>query len=131
VIAAAVIPWLLGGWTPLTALGILLAAWIATPGAMQIAKRLKSGNPPLSYWGMHLGHLGIGVFVVGVTLVGGFQEEKDVRMEPGEPRRRRHRQVWGRTVQGRTTRRARRVRGEPGRQGPALTESAPTPRPCP
>jgi cytochrome c-type biogenesis protein CcmF len=84
VAAAAVIPWLLGGWTPLTALGILLAAWIATSTAMQIAKRLKAGNPPLSFWGMHLGHVGIGVFVVGVTLVGGFQEEKDVRMEPGD-----------------------------------------------
>ncbi|HEX9721054.1 MAG TPA: heme lyase CcmF/NrfE family subunit, partial [Ramlibacter sp.] len=84
VVSAIVIPWLLGGWTPLTALGILLAAWIATSMTMQIAKRLKAGNPPLSFWGMHLGHLGIGVFVVGVTLVGGFQEEKDVRMEPGD-----------------------------------------------
>jgi cytochrome c-type biogenesis protein CcmF len=84
VVSAIVIPWLLGGWTPLTALGILLAAWIATSMTMQIAKRLKAGNPPLSFWGMHLGHVGIGVFVVGVTLVGGFQEEKDVRMEPGD-----------------------------------------------
>jgi cytochrome c-type biogenesis protein CcmF len=40
--------------------------------------------PPLSFWGMQLGHLGIAVFVIGVTLVGGFQEEKDVRMEPGD-----------------------------------------------
>ena len=84
VAASAVIPWLLGGWTPLTALGVFLAAWIAASTAMQVARRLKTGWPPLSYWGMHLGHLGIGVFVVGVTLVGGFQEEKDVRMEPGD-----------------------------------------------
>jgi cytochrome c-type biogenesis protein CcmF len=33
---------------------------------------------------MHLGHLGIAVFVFGVTLVGGFQQEQDVRMEPGD-----------------------------------------------
>jgi cytochrome c-type biogenesis protein CcmF len=84
VAAAAIVPWLLGGWTPLTALGMLLAGWVATSTAMQIARRLKTGMPPLSFWGMHLGHTGIAVFVVGVTLVGGFQEEKDVRMEPGD-----------------------------------------------
>ena len=33
---------------------------------------------------MQLAHLGIAVFVIGVTLVGGFQDEKDVRMEPGD-----------------------------------------------
>jgi cytochrome c-type biogenesis protein CcmF len=33
---------------------------------------------------MQIAHLGIAVFVVGVTLVGGYQVEKDVRMEPGE-----------------------------------------------
>ena len=82
--AAGFVPWLLGGWTPLTALGVFLATWIATSTVMQVTRRLKTGWPPLSYWGMHLGHLGIGVFVVGVTLVGGFQEEKDVRMEPGD-----------------------------------------------
>jgi cytochrome c-type biogenesis protein CcmF len=50
----------------------------------QIVRRLKTGTPPLSFWGMHLGHFGIAVFVIGVTMVGGFQEEKDVRMEPGD-----------------------------------------------
>jgi cytochrome c-type biogenesis protein CcmF len=33
---------------------------------------------------MHLAHLGIAVFVIGVAMVGGYQEEKDVRMEPGD-----------------------------------------------
>jgi cytochrome c-type biogenesis protein CcmF len=84
VAASILVPWLLGQWTPLTALGVFLAAWIAASTAMQVVKRLRTGLPPLSFWGMHLGHLGIGVFVVGVTLVGGFQEEKDVRMEPGD-----------------------------------------------
>jgi cytochrome c-type biogenesis protein CcmF len=50
----------------------------------QVARRLQSGKPPLSFWGMHLAHFGVAVFVIGVTLVGGFQEEKDVRMEPGD-----------------------------------------------
>ncbi len=84
VAAAIVIPLAMGGWTWLTAVGIALAVWIAVSMLQQVAQRLKSGNPPLSYWAMHVGHLGIAVFVVGVTLVGGFQEEKDVRMEPGD-----------------------------------------------
>ncbi|MEN9473162.1 MAG: hypothetical protein RLZZ495_1251, partial [Pseudomonadota bacterium] len=29
-------------------------------------------------------HIGIAVFAFGVTMVGGFQEEKDVRMEPND-----------------------------------------------
>ena len=82
--AGAIVPWLAGGWTPLTALGITLAAWVAMSTVTQVVRRLKTGTPPLSFWGMHLGHFGIAVFVVGVTMVGGFQEEKDVRMEPGE-----------------------------------------------
>jgi cytochrome c-type biogenesis protein CcmF len=84
VLSAGVIPALMGGWTWLTALGVLLAVWIAASGAMQIARRLKTGTPPASFWSMQLGHLGIAVFVFGVTMVGGYQEEKDVRMEPGD-----------------------------------------------
>jgi cytochrome c-type biogenesis protein CcmF len=33
---------------------------------------------------MQFAHLGIAVFVIGVTMVGAYQEEKDVRMLPGE-----------------------------------------------
>jgi cytochrome c-type biogenesis protein CcmF len=87
-IAALIAGWLvpvwMGGWTPLTGMGMALAVWLAASGVLQVARRLKSGNPPLSFWGMHFGHFGIAVFVVGVTLVGGFQEEKDVRMEAGD-----------------------------------------------
>jgi cytochrome c-type biogenesis protein CcmF len=83
-VAGVVVPWLAGGWTVLTTLGITLAAWLMTSTVMQVAKRLKSGVPPISYWGMHVAHFGVAVFVVGITLVGGYQQEKDVRMEPGD-----------------------------------------------
>ena len=64
--AAGLVPWLLGGWTPLTGAGRRCWRRGSPPRrAMQIARRLKTGRPPLSFWGMHLGHLGIGVFVVG------------------------------------------------------------------
>jgi cytochrome c-type biogenesis protein CcmF len=37
-----------------------------------------------SYYGMQLAHLGVAVFIVGVTLVTGYQSEKDVRMDVGD-----------------------------------------------
>ena len=83
-VAGGLAPSLMGTWTAMTGLGVALAVWIAVSGVIQIAQRLKSGIPPASFWGMHLGHMGIAVFVFGVTMVGGFQEEQDVRMEPGD-----------------------------------------------
>jgi cytochrome c-type biogenesis protein CcmF len=84
VVGSIAIPWAMGGWTFLTGLGTLLSVWIGASMLLQISARLKTGKPPVSFWGMQLGHLGVAVFVMGVTLVGGFQEEKDVRMEPGD-----------------------------------------------
>ncbi len=83
-VSAAGLPFLLGRWTPLVAMGILLALWIAASTLLQIRERLKSGMPPSSFWGMHLAHVGIAVFVVGVTLVKGYEIEKDVRMAFGD-----------------------------------------------
>ena len=84
VLACALVPSAMGGWTVMTGLGVFLSVWVASSGVIQIARRLKTGVPPASFWGMHLGHFGIAVFVFGVTMVGGFQEEQDVRMEPGD-----------------------------------------------
>jgi cytochrome c-type biogenesis protein CcmF len=39
---------------------------------------------PRSFFAMHTAHLGIAVFVVGVTMVNGYQSEKDVKMELGD-----------------------------------------------
>jgi cytochrome c-type biogenesis protein CcmF len=83
-LAGILVPRFMGGWMAMTALGVTLSVWIAASGVIQIARRLKSGVPPASFWGMHLGHFGIAVFVFGVTMVGSYQEEQDVRMEPGD-----------------------------------------------
>jgi cytochrome c-type biogenesis protein CcmF len=83
-VGGVALPFAMGPWSPLVALGLMLALWIAVAGIVQIRERMKSGMPPPSYWGMQLAHLGIAVFVVGVTMVGGYQVEKDVRMEPGD-----------------------------------------------
>ena len=94
-VIAIVLPLLYGDWTPLTALGILLAAWVAITGAINFIQRVQRTRgqrsflaaalaQPRNFYGMHIAHLGIAVFVVGVTMVSAFEEEKDVKMEPGE-----------------------------------------------
>jgi cytochrome c-type biogenesis protein CcmF len=82
--AGAGLPWLIGKWTPLVASGLLLAVWISGSVVLQVQSRLRSGKPPLSYWGMQCAHLGIAIFVIGVTLVKGYEVEKDVRMQVGD-----------------------------------------------
>ena len=84
VLAGIALPLLMGKWHFMTALGCLLAVWIAAAVVFQTRDRLRTGNPPPSYWGMQVAHMGIAIFVVGVTMVGSYQEEKDVRMSPGD-----------------------------------------------
>jgi cytochrome c-type biogenesis protein CcmF len=50
----------------------------------QVRERLKSGFAPPSFWGMQLAHVGVAVFVIGVTMVKGYEIEKDVRMAIGD-----------------------------------------------
>ena len=93
-VAALISPWLLGNWKPLVGFGLFLAFWIATTTAYNLYERLKSHPAPSwrrrismqpgSYYGMLLAHLGVAVFIVGVTIVNGYEVEKDVTMEPGE-----------------------------------------------
>jgi cytochrome c-type biogenesis protein CcmF len=82
--AGALVPWTLGAWTPLVGLGLALAAWIAVAVIDHGRARLQSGPPPRSWWGMQLAHLGVAVFVAGVTLVKGYEVERDVTLRPGD-----------------------------------------------
>jgi cytochrome c-type biogenesis protein CcmF len=95
VIVAIVLPFVYGSWKPLTALGILLAAWIVFSGTLNFIERVQATRAgqsfltaamkqPRSFFGMHTAHVGVAVFVVGVTMVSSYQEEKDVKMAPGE-----------------------------------------------
>jgi cytochrome c-type biogenesis protein CcmF len=84
VIAAALIPFAMGEFTWLGSLGFFLAFWVITSGVLQIIRQAKAGKPTRSFIGMQVAHLGIAVFTIGVTMVGTYQEEKDVRMLAGE-----------------------------------------------
>ena len=92
-VTALVMPFLMGEWKPWVSFGLLLAFWVIASMAVNLRHRLlSSGKEGLfaklasqsrSYYGMHVAHLGIAVFIIGVTLVGGYETEKDVRMEIG------------------------------------------------
>ncbi len=84
----------LGKWTPMIGLGLALAAWVGSTAVLNLVLRLREHPAPSlwkrlsvqpgSYFGMLLAHFGVAVFIVGVTMVSGFQSETDVRMEVGD-----------------------------------------------
>jgi cytochrome c-type biogenesis protein CcmF len=94
VASALVAPWVLGYWTPMVGLGLLLAMWVASTAVLNLLTRLREhpapnwwarlAAQPGSYYGMLLAHGGVAVFIAGVTVVSGFSSENDVRMEPGD-----------------------------------------------
>jgi cytochrome c-type biogenesis protein CcmF len=76
-----VLPFAFGRWSALVGFGLALAAWIAVAGLVSLKKRPRGSR---AYWGMLLAHLGVAVFVVGVTLVKGYESDLDVKMRPGD-----------------------------------------------
>jgi cytochrome c-type biogenesis protein CcmF len=78
---ALIVPFAMGRFSALVAFGIWLAVWVIASAAATLVDRVKRAR---SYYGMLLAHVGIAVFVIGVTLVKGYEAEKDVRMAPGD-----------------------------------------------
>ncbi len=81
--------------SPMVTAGLTFAIWIFFGTAAHLAERLRhapSGmsvgkrfsREPRSYWAMLIAHAGIGIFVVGVTMVKGFDDAKDVHMRAGD-----------------------------------------------
>jgi cytochrome c-type biogenesis protein CcmF len=93
-VTALLLPFVLGKWTSLISLGLLLALWIVTTAVINVHERLTHApgtsfssrltSFPRSYWGMLLAHCGVAVFIIGVTFVKGFEVEQDLRMNVGE-----------------------------------------------
>jgi cytochrome c-type biogenesis protein CcmF len=81
-------PLLAGPWSALVALSLTLVFWIVLSSLLQIYRQAKDTVNwkaiPISFWGMHVAHIGIAVCVVGITMVKGYETEKDVRMAVGD-----------------------------------------------
>jgi cytochrome c-type biogenesis protein CcmF len=91
---ALAIPFALGHFSAWVVTGLWVAAWVAIRTAQQLFTRWKLHaargwwtavrTPTRGYYAMHLAHLGVAVFIVGVTLVKGNEISTDVKMEPGD-----------------------------------------------
>jgi cytochrome c-type biogenesis protein CcmF len=93
VVTALVLPAATGKWSPLVSLGLGLALWIVAATVVGARERIRNtrgslagrlAQQPRAWWGMTVAHLGIAVFITGVTLVKGYETERDVRMAVGD-----------------------------------------------
>ncbi|MDP2143865.1 MAG: heme lyase CcmF/NrfE family subunit [Gallionella sp.] len=91
-VIALLLPLTMGEWNVMVSLGLLLAFWIITSVSLSLYERLAGRDDfmqrlhgqSLSYYGMQLAHLGVAVFIIGVTMVKGYETERDVRMDVGD-----------------------------------------------
>ncbi len=94
-LTAILLPFVIGGWKWRASLGLLLFCWIVATSFQNIWSRVRgpSGEssllsrlkaPSRSYYGMQLAHIGVAVFIAGVTVVTSYQTEKDVKMNLGD-----------------------------------------------
>ena len=72
--------------------GLTLGIWVMLWAIFSLVERLKHQSDiiaglkkiPASIWGMSVAHFGIAIFVIGVTHVNTYSQEKDIRLSPGE-----------------------------------------------
>jgi cytochrome c-type biogenesis protein CcmF len=96
VVATILVAWIKGGVGIVGALGLLMAAWIVASVATDLAERLRPAGGlrtsllhrarlvPRAMVGMMVAHLGIAVFIFGVTMVKTGEVERDVKMDVGD-----------------------------------------------
>ena len=72
--------------------GLVLAVWVVASSVVAFKARLSGKQRlmpalrsiPRGFYGMTLGHLGVAVFIVGITLTSLYSIEEDVRLAPGD-----------------------------------------------
>ncbi|QID19437.1 heme lyase CcmF/NrfE family subunit [Nitrogeniibacter mangrovi] len=86
--------WAAGHITWRMVLGLTLAAWVLLASGLLLVDRLRErpgaafgarlSAIPRGWWGMLAAHVGIGVFIIGVAMVNGTQNNVDVKMQVGD-----------------------------------------------
>lgn len=92
VLGGLALPLLMPFYSWAAALGLTLALWTVAMTMLSFIDRLgdkglsweRLAKIPAGFYGMTIAHLGIAVFVVGITLTSVYSVEKDSRMAPGE-----------------------------------------------
>ena len=93
VVTALLLPLTMGDWSALASIGFLLSMWILITAGLNFSQRCRRNNmlqrPWLtgmtrSYYAMQVAHVGVAVFIIGVTMVKTYEMEKDVRMDVGD-----------------------------------------------
>ena len=94
VVAALASGWLAGRISPVATVGLLMAWWVVASVATDLWERVapRAGSSiwaraqlvPRATVGMMLAHLGIAVFIFGVTMVKTYEVERDVQMTIGD-----------------------------------------------
>jgi cytochrome c-type biogenesis protein CcmF len=74
-------PLLFGDWSALAGVGIALALWIVLTALLTFKRGF---NHTRSHYGMVLAHIGVAVFVVGVTLVKTYESAADLNLRAGD-----------------------------------------------
>jgi len=85
-LAGMLVPLLMGGWGFLAALGVFLGLWAIMASLLVLRARglARLSSMTLAQWGMVVAHVGVGVFILGVTFVKAYETNSDVKMRAGE-----------------------------------------------
>ena len=96
VVSAVLVPFVMGKITLMLVVGVFMGIWVTSTTLILLRNRIvarQEATPnlvdnlkgiPLAFYGMLLAHLGIGVFILGVTLVKGYESEQDLRMDKND-----------------------------------------------
>ena len=92
IVGGLLLPLLMPFYSWAAALGITLALWTVAMTVLAFIERLgvkgwswqRLKVIPFGFYGMTFAHLGIAVFVIGITLTSVYSVEKDVRLAPDE-----------------------------------------------